>query len=771
MSGSSVLLDTIEKDVRPWLSLVEDLHQLNLEAVLNVPQICVMGDQSSGKSSVLEALSGIPFPRGAGLVTRCPIRLSMRKARVGEFWNAVVSTSISPNERFPVTEVNALSAIITKLTSSLCDTGTTGFSTNSINIELVSPDACDLTVVDLPGIIRTVTAGQSVHVIEEVNKLIQMYLKDPRTIILAVIPANQDIATVDILERALSVDPTGSRTLGVLTKTDLIGPGGETELLEVVNNLKKPLALGYIMVKNRSQKDLNNNVSAREAKDNEIEYFSNHPAFKNLDNKLYGINNLSKKLTLLLVSRIQSELSPIRSQVESSLNEVRAELRNMTTTFVTSSLTSSIQDRQKLLVSIMQEYLRHLTDGVRGEYRDRLMIRNADLRLYTRVLQSFDDFSAKINSKSPAFKSKEFINDLVNKIEQLRGKELPGFLSSQAFTMCMSQYVDMWKIPMQEMIFEVREKAQDVCGKLADVMLVQFPALKDAIKKVTTLSLSESMDEVNKRLIDHLQREKDPFTMNDFLQQWVNKIRFDRFCEAVDLSFETTQLPASNWNGLKDDISNRLRSWYSYTHSVSSAASAQDMAAILEAYWNLSAKRFIDSCCMAADREVLGKLSSQIQDYMYQHIQDSNKLAEFFTEDPVFVSKRRIAERKRDLLLQTSNTLASIPITITPVIVTKAVIPPPPVATNPNSMSLKRVTLTINVGSTGFGFLLVDGDDNKLAIKGFRKEVNPNPSLDAGMLVGDIIESINGKIPANPEEAIGIMKLAKGKVNVTVLRK
>jgi interferon-induced GTP-binding protein Mx1 len=259
------LLDTYGSDVRPWLKLAEDLRNLNLETELNIPQICVMGDQSSGKSSVLEALSGIPFPRGSGLVTRCPIRLVMRKAREHESWFAVVSTSVDPGTRIPVTEKTALGSVIEKLTSTLCQ-GTNQFSTDSIIVDLVSPDACDLTVVDLPGIIRTVTAGQNVAVIDQVNRLIKSYLIDKRTIILAVIPANQDIATVDILERAQGVDPQGERTIGVLTKTDLIGPGSEDEVLAVVRNIRKPLALGYIMVKNRSQKDLAENVTTAEAR-------------------------------------------------------------------------------------------------------------------------------------------------------------------------------------------------------------------------------------------------------------------------------------------------------------------------------------------------------------------------------------------------------------------------------------------------------------------------------------------------------------------------
>jgi interferon-induced GTP-binding protein Mx1 len=153
-TSSSSLNDEIEKDVVPWLNLSEDLRLLKLDVELKMPQICVMGDQSSGKSSVLEALSGIPFPRGTGLVTRCPIRMVMKR---GPVWSALVSTSVTPEPKVPAASVAELSQAMEELTAQLC--GDNAFSTESVVVELSSPDACDLTVVDLPGIIRTVTVS------------------------------------------------------------------------------------------------------------------------------------------------------------------------------------------------------------------------------------------------------------------------------------------------------------------------------------------------------------------------------------------------------------------------------------------------------------------------------------------------------------------------------------------------------------------------------------------------------------------------------------
>ena len=199
-----------------------------------------------------------------------------------EPWSATVSTTVNKEP--------TIAAVMDRKMHELCG-GAGNFSTESVVVDLISPDACDLTVVDLPGIIRTVTAGQSISSIEQVNRLIKSYLMDKRTIILAVIPANQDIATVDILERAQGVDPTGERTIGVLTKTDLVGPGNEEEVMAVVNNIRKPLHLGYVMVKNRSQKEILENISTTRARELELTFLIRILSFENVLQVYVGLHN------------------------------------------------------------------------------------------------------------------------------------------------------------------------------------------------------------------------------------------------------------------------------------------------------------------------------------------------------------------------------------------------------------------------------------------------------------------------------------------------
>jgi interferon-induced GTP-binding protein Mx1 len=232
------------------MALLDSLSTIGIDEELPIPQLVVFGDQSSGKSSLLESISGIPFPKGTGLVTRCPTRISLSTCGPSEPWSADVKLPVSLPESHDfnaagrVTSTEALSKRLSEAASIVCPKNPNEFSTEVIQVQVQSPTMPNLSLVDLPGIIRTTTAGQDRSVIANVDALLETYLRQPETVILAIIPANQDIATIDILERATIYDPTGVRTIGVLTKPDLVDRGAEDEILKIVQNVRKPLTLG-----------------------------------------------------------------------------------------------------------------------------------------------------------------------------------------------------------------------------------------------------------------------------------------------------------------------------------------------------------------------------------------------------------------------------------------------------------------------------------------------------------------------------------------------
>ncbi|RXN28941.1 Mx [Labeo rohita] len=221
-----------EEKVRPCIDLVDSLRSLGVEKDLNLPAIAVIGDQSSGKSSVLEALSGVALPRGTGIVTRCPLVLKLKKVTKDATWHGSLSYKDQIKELKDPTEIEnaVLNGLYFNAQIVLAGKGE-GISHEMITLEIQSSDVPDLTLIDLPGIARVATGNQPKDIEKQIKDLIEKFIKRQETISLVVVPANIDIATTEALQMAFKVDSTGQRTLGILTKPDLVDKGMEETVL------------------------------------------------------------------------------------------------------------------------------------------------------------------------------------------------------------------------------------------------------------------------------------------------------------------------------------------------------------------------------------------------------------------------------------------------------------------------------------------------------------------------------------------------------------
>jgi GTPase Era involved in 16S rRNA processing len=297
--------------------------------------IAVMGDTSSGKSSLLSSIALVELPSSSELTTRCPIVLNMSK---GNIRSAIVSVkSCELNARntkiavySPKTIVNenwaTLPSVISdaqKYNTSNC---TSSVSRDMVVVKVVGPDYEDLTVVDLPGIVRSHGKDESQTLSQEIEVLIGDYLKNERCVILAVVPANVDFHNNQILSDAQKVDPMTKRTIPVITKPDAIDPGAEMEVLDLLQGKKMEFELGFHMTKGRGQIALNNKQSIKEAlNDEEIFFRSKEPWRSMTDRSVFGIPNLRSKLSDLQVRIIRSSIPGILKEVnekrEKSLKE------------------------------------------------------------------------------------------------------------------------------------------------------------------------------------------------------------------------------------------------------------------------------------------------------------------------------------------------------------------------------------------------------------------------------------------------------------------
>jgi GTPase SAR1 family protein len=232
------------------------LTKIGMESI-GLPQIAVVGAQSSGKSSVLEAIVGKEFlPRGTGIVTRRPLILQLETSsdEFAEFGHM-------PGQRMPLGD--AVRDEITAATDRECGKDGKAVSDNPIVLRIYSPTVMNLTLLDLPGLTRIRLENQPPKIVSAIRDLVFKYIIKESCLILAVTPANQDLANSDALQAAKEVDPKGHRTIGVLTKVDLMDSG--TDAVDVLMGRVLPFKHGIVGVVNRSQQDIDAGKTTEES--------------------------------------------------------------------------------------------------------------------------------------------------------------------------------------------------------------------------------------------------------------------------------------------------------------------------------------------------------------------------------------------------------------------------------------------------------------------------------------------------------------------------
>ncbi|KAL4637943.1 hypothetical protein ACB098_03G082300 [Castanea mollissima] len=283
-----------------------------------LPSVAVVGGQSSGKSSVLESVVGRDFlPRGSGIVTRRPLVLQLHKTEGGQEYAEFLH---APKRR--LTDFAAVRKEIQDETDRI--TGRSKQISNiPIHLSIYSPNVVNLTVIDLPGLTKVAVEGQPESIVEDIENMVRSYVEKPNCIILAISPANQDIATSDAIKLAREVDPSGERTFGVLTKLDLMDKG--TNALDVLEGRSYRLQHPWVGIVNRSQADINKNVDMIAARRKEREYFETSPEYGHMAHKM-GSEYLAKLLSKHLETVIRQRIPSIIALINKTIDELNAEL-------------------------------------------------------------------------------------------------------------------------------------------------------------------------------------------------------------------------------------------------------------------------------------------------------------------------------------------------------------------------------------------------------------------------------------------------------------
>ncbi|CAN1803027.1 Dynamin-related protein 3B [Linum perenne] len=397
-SPSSVL--ALGSSVIPIVNKLQDIFaQLGSESAIDLPQVAVVGSQSSGKSSVLEAVVGRDFlPRGNDICTRRPLVLQLvqtkrRSDGSEEEWGEFLHR---PDKRFhDFSEIRREIEIVTAKEAG----ENKGVTDKQIRLKIFSPNVLDITLVDLPGITKVPVGDQPTDIEARIRTMIMSYIKKPSCIILAVTAANADLANSDALQVAGIADPDGYRTIGVITKLDIMDRG--TDARNLLLGKVVPLRLGYVGVVNRSQEDINLNRTVRDALAAEEKFFCSHPVYNSLADRC-GIPQLAKKLNHILVQHIKGILPVLKSRISDALVSTAKEHASY------GEITESKAGQGALILNIFTKYGKAFSSMLEGENEETSTSQLSGLARIKYVFQSIFVKSLEISHRCLANELQRF---------------------------------------------------------------------------------------------------------------------------------------------------------------------------------------------------------------------------------------------------------------------------------------------------------------------------------------------------------------------------
>ncbi|KAJ5751807.1 hypothetical protein N7520_008724 [Penicillium odoratum] len=357
-----------------WLlDTIDDLRNIGISGLVDLPQLIVCGNQSSGKSSVLEAISRVRFPVKSNICTRFATEVSLRRHPVTRFKVSIEpgASRVSEADREKVREFapeaftnsDQLPALIEQAKECMGIQSEKGVSDDVLKIEISGPDKPELTLVDLPGLYYSKSANQGAEGISIARGLTEQYMKSPRSIILATVSAKADYHLQEVLDIAAKFDPTRDRTIGIITQPDRVEQHSEEEdtWLEIAKNEKIRLRLGWHTLRNRS---FETRDTSDEERDNLERQFFNQGRWSTVARDSVGIDSLRRRLSGILLEHIRHSLPELIQDIEKKLLDRQTKFAKI------GAPRSTLQQQKGFLLALSSNFERITNQALNGMYTD-----------------------------------------------------------------------------------------------------------------------------------------------------------------------------------------------------------------------------------------------------------------------------------------------------------------------------------------------------------------------------------------------------------------
>ncbi|KAI1289193.1 Dynamin-1 [Halotydeus destructor] len=470
--------------------LVDIMNQLqdifsrldNKKLSLSLPQIAVVGGQSSGKSSVLENVVGRDFlPRGSGIVTRCPLILQIQNREGEEYWQFEHMV----DKKFTTAE--EVRQEISKKTDEIAGSDK-GVTSVAITLKFFTPNVPNLTLVDLPGLTQIPIEGQPADIAKQIRELVFEYVAKENVLILAITQANIDVATSDAIKVAKEANPELERTIGVLTKLDLVESEHEKTVRDVLDNKVVKLKHGFTGVINRSQKDIDEGRDIDFAYQKEKDYFTKKRWFNQIKGRL-GTKHLQQVLNEKLSQHISRDMPRITADIKQHCDLASKKLLEY------GDLGEEEAVLMKTLVQLVDRLKVALDRSLRGGgevgQEDKTLSRGYELRKW---MAKYRDKLYMIQFNEQTVKHQMYIS-----MKNMQGIEPGIFPPDKAVMSVVKHYTDDFLLPVNEILAGIESSMMALISQLAEGFS-GYPKLKEYSLRILRKNLRGCVKRTEKRV-------------------------------------------------------------------------------------------------------------------------------------------------------------------------------------------------------------------------------------------------------------------------------
>ncbi|KAF1975224.1 dynamin family protein [Bimuria novae-zelandiae CBS 107.79] len=626
-SSSSILQS---KDTKSLLDVVDNLRSQGISRYIDLPEIVVCGEQSSGKSSVLEAISGVTFPSKDNLCTRFATELILRRGPISPIKIRIhpgVNEERSEAEKAKLLEFKCeisvtaenlqLDEIIESAKKAMgIDDSTKVFSSDILRLELSGPEQPHLTLVDLPGLFQAGSRAQSDADSDKVKSLVLRYMRSQRSIILAVVSAKNDFNNQAITKYARDIDPNGVRTLGLITKPDTLDEGSDMErfYVELAQNKEVNFRLGWHILRNRDYASRNSTLQERNLAE---EKFFASGVWTSLHPTQVGVHALKPRLSKILKIQILAQLPEVLSQIQEGIQDCNHRLE------ILGASRATLQEQRRYLLHVSQSFsnlVKAAADGMYSDpffgdastetgYRKRLRaILQNTLTEFAEVMRKDGHTYAIVeegSAKGPRqISRKEYVSKVKTLLKRSRGRELPGtfdpLIIGQLFREQREPWGNLVNDHMEKIVeavhFVVRSVLSTYCDRSTFEGLLRqliYPRLE-----ILTQQLREKVKEL---LQPH--ETGHPITYNHYLTENVQKAQDKRRAREIKKSlagFFGADYTSEEYVNRNINVNSLTQVLLTKTEADMNNYASSIATDFMEAYYKVALKKVIDDFAVLA---------------------------------------------------------------------------------------------------------------------------------------------------------------------------